>query len=100
MSYVVISGMFAGFQDYLLKQLINNDAHIHIYPKQEFIKSNGLDKDFFGSNFAHIFWDPPPSGQNSNSYIQDPSQWYKRLEANPEVEAFSPMVSKPILLHV
>ncbi|MBL4818191.1 MAG: ABC transporter permease [Deltaproteobacteria bacterium] len=100
MSYVVISGMFIGFQDFLLEQLINNDAHIHIKPKEEYITPHSLDKDFFGSDFAYIFWDPPPSGQSSNTYIEDPSQWYKRLEANPEVEAFSPMLSKPILIRM
>ncbi len=97
MSYVVITGFFLGFQNFLLEQLINNDAHIHITPQDKYLTEHGLDHDFFGDSVAHIFWNPPPSGQVNSTYVEDPSSWFKRLKADPRVEAFGPILSKQML---
>ena len=36
MAYVAISGFMLGFQEYLVEQLISNNAHIQIRSREEF----------------------------------------------------------------
>ncbi len=97
MAYVVISGFMLGFQEYLIDQLINNDAHIRVWAKEEFLHTHTLDREFFGS-VTHVFWVSPPGGRKDNARIEDPQGWYRRLRADPRVEAFSPQLTAQIIL--
>ena len=95
-AFIVISGFFQGFQDFLINQLLNNDAHIRIYAKEDYILEHALDQDFF-SKLSHVFWHSPPGGRKDKAKIQDPQGWYKRLAADPRVEAFSPQLTANVI---
>jgi lipoprotein-releasing system permease protein len=96
MAYVVISGFMLGFQDYLIDQLINNDAHLRVWAKEDFLQEHTLDREFFGP-LAHVFWASPPGGRKDNARIEDPQGWYRRLRADPRVEAYSPQLTAQVI---
>lgn len=91
-SFVIISGFFSGFKYFFIDNLVNNSAHIFIQARQEFLTPHGLDEVFFKSAYSHIFWKSVPAGQKDYNRIEKPQAWYKRLEADPRVEAFSPQL--------
>lgn len=91
-AFVAISGFMLGFREYLVDQLINNSAHIHIQAREDFLTEHSLDKSFYGEEYKHIFWDPPPSGRKDSAMVDNPQQWYKRLKADNRVQAFSPQL--------
>ena len=92
-AYVAISGFMLGFREFMVGQLVNNNAHVHITARQQFLEPHALDRDFYGTEYQHIFWDPPPSGSESNQLIENPQAWYARLHADPRVAAFSPQLT-------
>lgn len=98
MAYVVISGFMEGFQEYLIDQLINNDAHIRVWAKEEFLHEHTLDREFFGPEIAHVFWSSPPGGRKDNARIEDPQGWYRRLQADPRVQAYSPQLTAQVIV--
>jgi lipoprotein-releasing system permease protein len=98
MAYVVISGFFLGFQVFLIEQLVNNDAHIHISSREEILTEHSLDKDFYGTEPTHVFWASPPSGRKDNARIQNPPDWYKRLDGDSRVAAYSPQLVTQVVL--
>ncbi len=97
MAYVAVSGFFMGFQGFLVQQLVNNSAQVHIEARQDYLFEHTLDKDFFGDQYAHAFWISPPSGVEGYLEVQSPQTWYKRLSADSRVEAFSPTLTAPAL---
>jgi len=97
MAYVVISGFMLGFQEYLIDQLINNDAHIRVRAKEEYLHEHTLDREFFGAA-AHVFWISPPGGRKDNARIEDPQGWYRRLRTDPRVEAYSPQLIAQVII--
>lgn len=98
MSFVVISGFFTGFQTYLIDQLVNNDAHIHIRSKDVILGEHELDLSFYGKKYAHVFWISPPAGHKDSARILNPADWYKRLDADPRVEAYSPQLTTDVIM--
>jgi len=97
MAFVSVSGYFAGFQGYLVQQLVNNAAQVHIEPRQDYLTDHDLDTAFFGSRTSHVFWGPPPAGVKGYLDIQSPQMWYQRLAADPRVEAYSPTLTAAAL---
>ena len=91
--YVIISGFFVGFQNYIVQQLVNNSAHIFIQARQDYLEPHSLDKSFFGTLIDHVFWASIPAGKEDYARIEKPQSWYERLEADPRVEAFSAQMS-------
>lgn len=96
-AYVAVSGFFLGFQGYLVEQLVNNSAQVHIQARQDYLSEHKLDRAFYGTDFAHVFWMSPPIGLEGFLGVQNPQSWYARLRADPRVEAFSPQLSAPAL---
>ncbi len=97
MAYVSVSGFFLGFQKFMVEQLVNNAAQIHIQARQDYLETHQLDESFFPHLFKHVFWVTPPSGVLGYIEIQNPQSWYERLRADPRVEAFSPLMMAPAL---
>lgn len=95
--YVVISGFFAGFQDFLLDQLINNDAHLRVYAKEEFLTPSEMDREAL-PELGHAFWIAPPSGRKDNARILDPGGWFRLLESDGRVKAFSPQLTAQVIV--
>ncbi len=90
--FVIISGFFAGFRTFMIDQLVNNSAHIFIEARQEFLTTHSLDDAFFAKRISHAFWKSVPAGKKDYNRIENPEGWYKRLEADPRVDAYSPQL--------
>lgn len=98
-AYVTISGIMLGFREYLIDQLVNNNAYVHIQAREVFLEEHSLDADFFGQRGAtHVFWDPPPSGRTDSGKVEKPQSWYERLKADPRVVAFSPQLTAGVIV--
>jgi lipoprotein-releasing system permease protein len=96
-AYVGVSGFFLGFQGFMVQQLVNNAAQVHIEARKDYLSEHILDKPFFGNEATHTFWEAPPAGVEGFQEVQSPSKWYKRLESDPRVAAFTPQLSAPAL---
>lgn len=96
-AFIIVSGFMLGFRYYLIDQLVNNDAHIRISVREEFLNRHSLDDSLF-KDVAHIFWGTPPSGRKDNAKIEYPQGWFRRIEADPRVEAYSPQLTAQAIL--
>jgi lipoprotein-releasing system permease protein len=96
-AYVSVSGFFLGFQGYLVEQLVNTSAQVHIQTRQDFMSEHLLDRVFYKNDFSHVFWKFPPSGVKGFVGVQNPQSWYARLKVDPRVKAFSPLLIAPAL---
>ncbi|HCU24776.1 MAG TPA: hypothetical protein DF383_07145 [Deltaproteobacteria bacterium] len=96
-AYVVISGIMAGFQSYIVEQLVNNDAHVRVNPGERFVKGSLLAKANF-PDAAHVFWNTTPSASFFNPRIESPLRWFQFLEKEPEVVAFTPQLVHVVTL--
>ncbi|TGK28809.1 ABC transporter permease [Leptospira gomenensis] len=94
-AFIIISGVLLGFRGYLVDQLINADCHVRVSSRQEIIRSDSMDDLFPNEN---VFWLSPPSGKRGSSHLATATLWYERLEADSEVQAYSPQVSGRIFL--
>lgn len=97
MAYVGVSGFFVGFQGFMVQQLVNNAAQVHIQARKDYLTEHMLDEAFFGKKNNHIFWSAAPAGVEGFPEVQSPAKWYKRLSEDPRVEAFTPQLSAPVL---
>ena len=96
--FILLSGIMLGFRGYLIGQLINNNPHIHIEPREDFLTEHSLDSSFYRNEFEHIFWNVPPSGRKSSAFIENPQNWFQLLRAHPQVAFFTPqLISSAIL---
>lgn len=96
-AYVSISGFMLGFREYLIDQLVNNNPHIHIQSREDFLTDHSLDESFYGKDSEFIFWDPPPSGRKDSAIIENPQSWYERLRDDPRVIAYSPVLTAAVI---
>jgi len=96
LAYIIISSMLLGFREFLIDQLLNNDAHIRITARQDELTEHSLDQAFYPQKLVH--WLTPPSGFKNSPRIQNPQGWYQRLKADPRVVAFSPQLNTQILM--
>lgn len=96
-AFISLSGLMLGFRYYLIYQLINNDAHVHIEPREEFLTEHGLDRSFYGTGLSHVFWGEPPSGRKDSAMIDSPGAWSRRLKADPRVVAYTPQLTASVI---
>lgn len=97
LAYVAVSGFFMGFQGFLVQQLVNNSAQVHIEARQDYLLPHDLDGAFFGPDVQQTFWETPPAGVKGYLGVQSPQAWYSRLRQDPRVQAFSPQMTAPAL---
>ncbi len=96
-AFISLSGLMLGFRTYLVYQLINNDDHIHIEPREEFLTDRSLDQAFYGNSFRYVFWNSPPSGRKDSAMVENPETWYRRLRADPRVVAYTPQLTAAVI---
>ena len=96
-AFVTISGFFEGFQGFLIKQLLDNDAHIRISAREDVLTEHALDRAFF-PDATHVFWKAPPSGGRDNQRNQNPLGWYQLLKSDPRVSAYSPQLTTQVIV--
>lgn len=96
-AYVSISGMMLGFQDFILDRLVNNQAHIRISAKEEYVSPESMEKIFYPDSVAKVIWKIPPSGRKDSDELQNPKYWFSMLDNAPEVYAYSPELSSKVI---
>ncbi len=96
-AYISISGMMMGFQEFILEQLVNNDSHVRISAREDFINQESVEKTLF-SQFIHVFWKSPPGGLRESAKIEKPQVWFERLKKDPRVQAYSPQLITQVLV--
>jgi lipoprotein-releasing system permease protein len=95
-AYVIISGLLIGFQDFIVDQLVDNDAHLKVSAREEILEPNSLDKVFFDDSTL-IQWLKPPAGRRDNPYIVSPGAWLSRLENHEKVAGASPQMEVQVI---
>lgn len=95
-AYVAISGMMLGFQDKLMDQLVNNDAHIRISAREDILTPEELNSF---NDATHVFWHTPPSGRKDSAKIDYPIGWFNRLNNDPDIVAYSPQVNLNVIFN-
>jgi lipoprotein-releasing system permease protein len=96
-AYVSISGFMLGFQGYTVDQLVNDNAHVLVQAREEFLTDHSLDRAFYGERYRHVFWDPAPAGRKDSAMVENPQSWYRRLKTDPRVVAYSPQLTAPVV---
>lgn len=96
--YVAISGFMLGFQDFLLDQLINNDAHIRVSAREDRVDPRRATEDLYPKKDTHVFWVTRPSGVRTEPRIYNPHEWEGFLKSDPRVEAYSLQFSTQVIL--
>ncbi len=96
MAYISISGFLLGFRGFLVDQLVNNNAHVFIRAREDFLTEHSLDASFY-PKALHIFWQPAPSGRKDADIVENPQAWYERLRADPRVVAFTPHLTAAVI---
>jgi lipoprotein-releasing system permease protein len=92
--YILFSGIMLGFQEYIIEQLVNNDAQIRISPKDETISEETFQGIFFSESV--VKWIKPPSGKTDNSRLDNIQWWNEKLQNDPNVIAFSPQLVRQV----
>jgi len=89
--FVTVSGVMLGFREDIIKELVHNNAHIFINPREEFIEEHSLDKNFYPKDeYQHIFWTSAPSGRIQGNKIENPTKWYQVMQTDKHILAYSP----------
>lgn len=97
-SFVTLSGIMLGFRRYLVYQLINNEDHVHVEPREEFLAERSLDGAFYGEGAPGPVWAVPPSGRKDSAAVDNPQAWYARFDADPRVVAYTPQLTASVIL--
>jgi lipoprotein-releasing system permease protein len=95
-AYIAISGILLGFREYLLDQMVNNDAHVRIAATARLVEETSFDHVFTNKNES-LFWLVPPSGRKDSQKIDNVQEWYQRLREDEDVEAFAPQLNVTVL---
>ncbi len=90
--YVVFSGIQLGFQEYMVKRLIERSGHINISTRDDFITAETLKSIFYKGENVH--WINTPSGRRSYDSLTSPNVWYRKLKSSPNVIGYAPQISK------
>lgn len=95
-AYVTISGLLMGFQEFLVDQLVDNDAHLKISSREETLEPDSLNGVFFDRD-VHVHWIKPPAGRRDNPYIISPGAWLSRLQESKHVFGASPQLEMQVI---
>ena len=95
-TFVSFAGMMTGFQSVIINQLVNNDAHIRVSVREELIEEHSMDHILF-PDVTRVFWTSPPSGRRDQARIEYPAGWFRKLEKDTRVFAFSPQYNSQVI---
>lgn len=95
-AYIAISGILLGFREYLLDQMVNNDAHVRVSAKARLVEETTFDP-IFTRQGESLFWKVPPSGRKDSQKIDNAQEWIQRLRNDKDVEAYAPQLNVTVL---
>jgi lipoprotein-releasing system permease protein len=96
-AFLILSGMMLGFREYLIQRLINTTAHISIKAEEPILEEHSLDSALFPGSL--VDWIVPPVLHNEPPHIEYPQGWFDRLEADPQVLAYSPQITTQVMVN-
>ncbi|PIS10857.1 MAG: permease [Bdellovibrio sp. CG10_big_fil_rev_8_21_14_0_10_47_8] len=88
MVYIFVSGMQLGLREFIIEQLVENDAHLKVSGREEWIEPPAMAEALFGPNKV-VSWFVPPAGKRDEERILYPQGWIERLRRTPDVAAYS-----------
>lgn len=88
-AFVTFYSIMTGFQGFIIDQLVNNDSHVRVSLREEYLTEHQLDENYFPDH-VHVFWKSPPSGRKDSARILNPAGWFTRLDHDPSVLAYVP----------
>lgn len=97
MIYIFISGMQLGFREFIIEQLVENDAHLKISGHEEVISPETMAPAFYPDEGPARLWIVPPFGKRGEAHILYPQGWFDRLSRDENVLAYSQQLSVQIL---
>ncbi|MCB0370890.1 MAG: ABC transporter permease, partial [Bdellovibrionales bacterium] len=95
-AFITFAAIMTGFQSFIIDQLVNNDAYVKISAKEKIITAEDLDQSLF-KNKEHVFWITAPSGRRESAKINYPLGWFHKLDKDPRVLAYSPLIGAMVL---
>lgn len=96
-AYIIFTGIMFGFREYIIDQIVNNNYHINVSAREEFVTRHELDDAFFGSN-VYVHWLREPAGRRDSNRIKNALGWYDMLSHHSEVLAYSPQLQITALI--
>lgn len=95
--FITFGGIMTGFQNYIIDQLVNNDAHVHIQSEDKSLDPIQLKKDLWPQDPVPLVWLNKPQSSNSSSHIQNPLGWFYKLDQDPRVFAYTPQIQAQVI---
>jgi len=96
-AFVVISGFFLGFREYLIGELVSGDAHIKITKNDEKIDDVML-AGFLKEPQEMFAWVQPPTSKLRELTIYNPLGWQELIQAHPAYSASEFLFSTTVLM--
>jgi len=96
-AFVTINGFFQGFQGFLMENLVNNNAHIKITPRDTTPTFEELQNRIYKDGPVPFFINNPKQ-QKVSEYIKSPELWYRRFKSDKDVVAFSPQITSNAMI--
>lgn len=90
-AFITFSAIMTGFQNFIIDQLVNNDAHVKISAQDAMVTDEALAPILFPEK-KHVFWLSSTSGRLTPTRIEYPIGWYTRLAKDPRVYSYAPQL--------
>lgn len=97
-AFITFAGIMTGFQDFIIDQLVNNDAHVRISSQDKLTTAKDLNSYFF-PNSMHTFWTTLPVGHDTTAKIYYPTGWVERFKLDPRVYAYSRQLTSAVMFN-
>ncbi|MBN8535470.1 MAG: ABC transporter permease [Deltaproteobacteria bacterium] len=95
-AFITFAAIMTGFQSFIIDQLVNNDAYVKISAKEKMVTEQDLNVSLFKDK-SHVFWVTTPSGRQESAKINYPLGWFHKLDRDPRVLAYSPLIGAMVL---
>ncbi|MCK6598225.1 MAG: ABC transporter permease [Bdellovibrionaceae bacterium] len=95
-AFITFAAIMTGFQSFIIDQLVNNDAYVKISAKEKMVTEKDLNESLFKDKI-HTFWTTSPSGRQESAKINYPLGWYKKLDNDSRVVAYTPLIGAMVL---
>ena len=98
MAFVVISGFFLGFREYLIGELVSGDAHIKVTKNDEKIDDATI-TNYLRKTGEWLAWQETPNSRINNEDIYNPLGWLDLISRHPQFVASESQYSTTVLMN-
>jgi lipoprotein-releasing system permease protein len=97
-AFILISAMMLGMREFLIRQIISNEAHIRIQAKEESLDVAQLKESLFGEE-EFVRWFRKPTGiRTGTPQIVYTQGWFDRMNRDPRIVSYTPHLTINILV--